>query len=329
MMKLILFLLSTFTLQTFAQSFMESELLQEKERLAKQVIDYQGYAKTNLERLERERSKLLDSTTKLETLENYEKNFGDARAFTLADLHNKIDSLPLTKKVGKTGKFYKCLKESLDEKNYLNQKYCQTRFNPRLSDEEKEDLKIWNDKTGTPLSDVSRQKENLPNNIERSREYLVTLEKNYKSSLDHVSDLQNLLKISEVKISETKLLPQNKHFLNCNAETPVINLEEEVPFPNATIKGPFFGVPRDNQDGLGTCYANAAKNLLVGVSKGENVASFLDLALHYKNSNGSLSEDGLDAGSSCATLNSIKDKGYCPQEYSPLETGERNHAGEG
>lgn len=132
--------------------------------------------------------------------------------------------------------------------------------------------------------------------------------------------------ILKAQKDEAKKLAEHSRFTSCNASTPEINLEKSVPFPGANFKGPFFGIPRDNQDGLGTCYANTAKNLLIGLSEGKDIASFLDLALRYKSS-GSREEflkDALDAGNSCKALFAIKEKGFCPQDFSPMENGERN-----
>ena len=308
---------------------MESELQKEKTQLLDNLSTYNDYVTKDLERLEKEKQKLTENKNKFEMLNNYEKEFSSARAFTIAELHAKYDSFPITKKLGRTAKFYKCLRDSLEEKYFLNHDYCKTRFKPKLSDEETSQVKNWTDKTGIKVEIAANQKKDLPAQIKRNEEGVENLERNYMNSIKRVESLKDSLKLTEMKIQETKLIPANKQFMNCDTSTPVINLEEEVPYKDAKFKGPFYNVPRDNQDGLGTCYANAAKNLLVGVSEGKDVASFLDLALHYKNSNGTLTEDGLNAGSSCSTLNAVQEKGYCPQEFSPLETGERNQAGEG
>lgn len=110
-------------------------------------------------------------------------------------------------------------------------------------------------------------------------------------------------------------------FLSCNSSTPPINLEEQSPYVGSNFQGPLFGVPRDNQDGLGTCYANTAKNLLVGLSRGRDVASFLDMALQYKKSTGYTERYNLDLGDPCLALRATQASGYCPQTYSHLENG--------
>lgn len=328
-MKLLLPVFTLFLSVAQAQSLLENDLLLEKAKLESNLKNYHGYVENNLQRLNKEKEKLEAKQKKLQILQDYEKNFGDSRAYALAALHSRIESFSFFKKQGKTAKFYKCLKESLEEKNFLNHDYCLRNHNPKLTKSEKDEVSDWNDKTGMTIDQVETNRKNLPDEIDKSLESLKVLEKNYKNSLAQVEYLKDSLKINEMKIDESKLLPANQHFMNCNSATPVINLEEEVPYAGAKIQGPFHNVPRDNQDGLGTCYANTAKNLLVGVSGGDDVASFLDLALLYKKSDGSLSTDGLDAGSSCSTLQEARKSGYCPQGFSPLETGERNHAGEG
>lgn len=112
-------------------------------------------------------------------------------------------------------------------------------------------------------------------------------------------------------------------YAKCNSATPEISLEAKVPYPNAKFQGAFYNIPKDNQDGLGTCYANVAKNLLIGISKSKDQASYLDIALAYKQSMDH-TRSGLDGGLSCDALRAIQQKGYCPKTFSPLEMGEKN-----
>lgn len=327
--SLILGLLSVLSGPAWSQSQLETELLKEKAKLEENLKNYREYERRNLDALEKGKQKFEESSRKLARLEDYEMRFADSRAFALAQLHQKHSELSIFKKAGPTGKFYKCLRDSLDEKMFLNRKYCEARFKPNLSSEEKNQVIEWDQTTGMTLEEAQSQKKKLPEEIKKQQESLSVLERNYKNSLAQIQYLKDSMKITEMKISESKLIPANQHFLNCDSGTPEINLENEVPYQDAKFKGAFSSVPRDNQDGLGTCYANTAKNLLVGLSEGEDVASFLDLALQYKINTGEISKDGLDAGDSCTTLKSAKESGYCPQGFSPLETGERNHVGEG
>ena len=136
--------------------------------------------------------------------------------------------------------------------------------------------------------------------------------------------------LDPLKKIDQEIIQSNAQYMNCDVNSPEISLEEKEPYPGAKFQGPFFGIPRDNQDGLGTCYANTAKNLLVGLSRGDAVASFLDMALLYKDSKRELNNTeskGLDAGFSCVVLEEVSDKGFCSQSFAPIEIGEKNSYG--
>lgn len=136
-----------------------------------------------------------------------------------------------------------------------------------------------------------------------------------------LDDDEQLISIRET--IDKKIIETNPQYLSCDENTPTVSLEEKVPFPGAGFQGPFFGVHRDHQRTYETCYANTAKNLLVGISKGKDVASFLDLALLTKG-DGGVATSGLAGGESCSVLNHVEESGYCPQDYAPLEKGEKN-----
>ncbi len=106
-------------------------------------------------------------------------------------------------------------------------------------------------------------------------------------------------------------------FADCGPNTPTLNLE--------VAPGVLATVPQDHQNGIGTCYANVSRNMLLGISGGRDSASYLDLALGFKraNPNERLEDGGLDAGNICPTLRAAQTQGYCPQELAPLETGAR------
>lgn len=133
--------------------------------------------------------------------------------------------------------------------------------------------------------------------------------------------VQMELVTKESEDADKKILNAHSEYFDCNSSTPQISLEEKVPFPKATFQGPFFGVPRDHQASYRTCYANTAKNLLVGTSRGQDVASFLDLALLTKDDE-EITDSGIGAGESCSVLNRINRVGYCPQHLAQLETGD-------
>jgi hypothetical protein len=119
------------------------------------------------------------------------------------------------------------------------------------------------------------------------------------------------------------VLAGHEQILACDAGTPEVNLESQTIYPGSEIKGAFYGIRRDNQDGLGTCFANTAKNFLIGISDGQDNASFLDVALQYKKTEaGSGDPVDLEGGYPCKALAAIKASGYCAQKFSPMEGGE-------
>lgn len=112
--------------------------------------------------------------------------------------------------------------------------------------------------------------------------------------------------------------------LNCNSDTPTIDLELPISMEGTKKIGTMTNITQDNQDGLGTCYANTAKNILAGLSGGKIDASFLDMALQHKILTEKEGINNLDQGSTCTALNKIKETGYCPKKDSPIESGENS-----
>ena len=301
-----------------AQTLNEQILINEKTTLEQELVNLKSSSETYKKKSEEETAKLKANEERLQYLDEYEKNFGQRKMEVLSLLHEL------------KGRFYKCLRKSLEEESVLQHDYCQKRYKPRFKDEgEEARFASWKDSLGLPLDKVVREKNNLTVLIPRSRDIAQKQEEWYQYSLKRMGQLEHELKLNQIKVSEIKLLPKYARFTPCDADTPEINLENETPYPEAAFKGPFHGVPRDNQDGLGTCFANTAKNLIVGLSGGKDIASFLDLALLYKGNQNQLVKDGLDGGMSCSALDAAREKGYCPQHFSPLETGERNELGEG
>ena len=66
-----------------------------------------------------------------------------------------------------------------------------------------------------------------------------------------------------------------------------------------------------DQDGLGTCYANASATILQGVLSGNPEVSYFDVALKYKKNNSydGSSGDYLDFGYICDSIKSLKNSG--------------------
>lgn len=104
---------------------------------------------------------------------------------------------------------------------------------------------------------------------------------------------------------------EKDEIVKCSPETPAIDLEET---------GVFKDISRDHQDSIGSCYANTARNLLLGISEGEVNASFLDLALSFKKEFES-DFSHIDGGSACKAVEAVSKRGYCDKNDSPLENG--------
>lgn len=233
---------------------------------------------------------------------------------------------PASRLISRKSKFYKCVKEQIETSKNVIVEECLKLHPANLTDKEKETLDHLSPmvkKTGQQLEDeVFQIKRKIAGNeiaLNNLQIKIVTRERTLKAEKD-------LLKEVDFKLKDYKFLKSQPSFLACDSTTPEIDLEAPVIYKDSSINGPFYNVPRDNQDGLGTCYANTAKNLLVGLSGGKDISSFLDLALLYKNKNGQRNESDLDGGVSCEVLNEAREKGYCPQQFSPAETGLYNPA---
>ncbi len=328
-MKTLILLCSfvTFTSTSWAQFESVEDLDKEKQKLEETLKQQTEITKRYADQYDESIKKISDKKQELANLETYEQEFGQSRILAIDEINEKIKKLPIFQKLGSKAGFYKCLRSGLNDLNHLNFDFCSRTYSPGLSDEDKAIVEQWRVKVGTPLDKIKVKKEAIPREITQLEGMLPTYESNKKYSVSREDMLKGNIKSVETRKTELAILPKFPQF-KCDENSPEINLENKEPFKGAEFEGPFFGVPRDNQDGLGTCYANAAKNLLVGVSGGKNVASFLDMALVYKNANGGIVQ-GLDGGMSCTALNAVAKAGFCPQHFSAIETGERNLAGEG
>lgn len=318
-----------FTQIGFAQIETDEELQKQKESYESQLKGQQELTQKSKERLEAELKSIADKKAELASIDNYEQNFSQNKMIAIDEISDKIKKLPLFQKLGAKAGFYKCLRSSLQDNNVLNHDNCMRYNNPNFNEDEQAAINQWKQSVGMNPTDIKLKKELLPRQITASESMLKTMENTIKYSESREEVLKGTIKTIEGQKQELSILPKYSQYMSCDENTPAIDLEQKEPFPGASFQGPFFGIPRDNQDGLGTCYANAAKNLLVGVSGGKDVASFLDIALAYKKEYGGLSEGGLDAGNSCLALNAIQKNGFCPQHFAPVEIGERNIVGEG
>ena len=87
--------------------------------------------------------------------------------------------------------------------------------------------------------------------------------------------------------------------------------------------GSFEHFRTQDQNGLGTCYANTASAILESILPSNSEVSYLDLAIRYKESIGISSAIGssLDAGYVCKTINAAKASGgVCPRSDTLFES---------
>lgn len=319
-MKIIIHLLLLFPTFTFAQSFLEEEIEKERTELeSKLTLQQQNTARVK-GYLESESVKLADLEARLKAVQNYEQNFPEERKKTLESINAKIKSFNFFQKMGEKASFYKCLRDTMQNSNYLREDRC-SHHDPNLTTEERAEFSAWINSAGIAPDQAARERQYLPGEIKLVANQIDIYTRQHNSSLDYLKKMQDSLQMNQVRRTELKYLETHAATVNCNEASPTLSLEEKG--------GPFDGIRRDNQDGIGSCFANAAKNLLVSISGGKDVASFLDMALVYKKTNGSLDDSGLDGGHTCSTLNEVAKVGYCPQQFAPIEIGERNQLGEG
>lgn len=187
-----------------------------------------------------------------------------------------------------------------------------------------QEREILLDKKTVEVEAVLNLKENLSTEVVKYQQVLSELKRQQLLAArdrQALVDSEKFLKLRQDV--DPEIIKANPQFMNCDLNTPEISLEEKLPYPGAVFQGPFYGVPRDNQASFNTCYANTAKNLLVGTSQGKDVASFLDLALLSKGDSGVVSS-ALAGGESCSALSKLKTSGYCPQSFAPIESGDKN-----
>lgn len=310
-----------FSSLTFAQIDLQSEIEKDQVNIEGRLKSQESFSENAQKQIDVASKKLAELKAQEEALTNYAQNFSQNRIVALSEIEDKIKSFSVFQKLGSKIKFYKCLRSSIQSGNHMNAKSCEQQHYPDLSNEEKNQFTDWKNKVGLSLDEAEQQKSKIPQQISIAEGDLKQWEARKVDSDNYIERLKNDRKMVDIRKDELKLLDEHKSTLNCDAGTKEINLEAKG--------GPFDGVPRDNQDGIGSCFANAAKNLLVGISGGKDVASFLDMALIYKESNNTLQTSGLDGGLSCYTLNAVNKVGYCPQKYAPMEIGEQNIVGEG
>lgn len=322
----ILFFVTPITL--LAQSEEMQEIDKKILTLTTQLEGAKKFTEDQRKRLEEERKRLVEKSELYSGMDTYLKHYDANKIKAQEDIEAAIKELSLFQRFGDKANFYKCMRNSFRDYGKMGYDMCRNIHRPELTAEENERAEGWKKMAGISKDEALQAMQRLPNEIKLSLNTISMMESNLEYSVRREQGFQNNIKAAESTKAELSTLPKYEKFTNCDSSTPEINLEEKIPYEGADFQGPFFGIPRDNQDGLGTCFANTAKNLLIGLSGGKDNASFTDLALAFKGNTGALIANGIEGGESCSTLEEARKIGYCPQELSPLENGERNIVGE-
>lgn len=219
--------------------------------------------------------------------------------------------------------FLRCIKKGLAygiRNAEQSLKKCKTEkgsYNPIFTERFKKQSAIFT----TPTA-VLREKwsKSLANTRALSDQHSLAAKAVYNAESEILSSKKNILDNTK-KVNDINFSKKFANLLSCSSNSPTIDLEEETIMKGSMTKGPFYKIPRDHQDFIGTCYANTAKNLLLGITGGKDNISFLDAALQYKaQTETNLTE--LDGGNACTTIDELKKSGYCPKEFSPIESGD-------
>lgn len=302
-----------------------NKLNSELEKLEKSKKDNLASEDLNLANLEKAESEYLNASNEFNRLDDLSKNYLPNKILITDELTNSLTELGRLERVfSRKSAFYKCVKDQMSVTEAFSSEKCKVLHPAKFTQAELDKIKNWENLLPHNLKEIGQKQKDLKSEMAFSKSKVDATKRNLGQVYSQRYRLEESEKNLKMKEVDLEVIEKNEKFVNCDENSPQISLEEKVPFEGANFQGPFYDVPRDNQDGLGTCYANTAKNLLVGASKGESVASFLDLALLYKDDNGKIAEDGLDGGFSCTVLNIVNQKGFCPQEFAPFERGEKN-----
>ncbi len=106
-------------------------------------------------------------------------------------------------------------------------------------------------------------------------------------------------------------------FLSTNRTFALTSIDLSAP------GGSFENFRTQDQNGLGTCYANTASAILESILPSNSEVSYLDLAIRYKESTGisRAIDSSLDAGYICQTIETAKASGgVCPRSDTLFES---------
>ena len=90
--------------------------------------------------------------------------------------------------------------------------------------------------------------------------------------------------------------------------------QQTIASDKPTVKGPLFGTPVEDQDGMGVCYAAASTLVYHSAYPDDPLMSYVYVAMSAKGMNDKevKLKDALDSGSICSALDAAKNRGFCP-----------------
>ncbi len=325
-MKFTIYLI-IFSLQVYAQSefigenFIDSEISEIEGKIQKNnsIKDANQKYITDVD------ARIMTAKKEIEKLDKFISERIKNKTQAIEELNQIKASVDLKNPfAGNREALFKCLETAIISNEAVPVYECRKKHPIGSNQREKDFFKFLEEKLFLSQKDADKKIDSYKKDIE-------VYEKNKKQSKDYYEiskreedRFQKKLDLLMDIKKDYSVIKSNSNIANCDSSSPELNLENEVPFPGADFKGFLHGVPRDNQDGVGSCYANAGRILLLGATDGEADASFLDMALQYKMSKKELFEDGLDGGVTCGAIEAIKENGYCPKQEAPLENGGNN-----
>jgi hypothetical protein len=294
-----------------------------------QIVALDKKIQNNVESISKNKSYLkelesqnLEIDLKLNRMELIKNNRDLALENVKSFFEEEIQKMPtLQRLTSRKANIYRCAIKQIQESKVIRISECPMWVDLGLTSGEKSKiteltsyLNLTEKELLTDIKKIQNNKKSISNLFESIKKSIEV----YKAH--DVRFNENRMELLAQK-KEYDLVLTKKNILSCSKESPEVNLESEIPFPGSVFRGPFYNVPRDHQDGLGVCYANTARNLLIGLSGGMDDPSFLDLSIQHAKK---LNNSSVEAGDSCKALDSIKTIGYCPQRYSPTEVGENS-----
>lgn len=217
-------------------------------------------------------------------------------------------------------KYLNCISEHISKHQikYLHSCYLDVGFF-YLDSTDKEYLKKIEYISNLNTDNIYKEIQETEEKISRDEEYLKELKSKTQWYANNLQYYETKKRFALKTLDNMEEISKSSLYHSCHANMPTIDLENKYISQTDNKLGVFYNIPQENQGALGTCYANTAKNLLLGVSKGAHNANYLDLAIQYKDSTDELSKEDLEGGFVCHVLKVAKERGYCKQRTNEFD----------